>query len=186
MWEIIARYVESVNRLDEKVGVRQTGENNGEYCWPDPCIPDDYGDGNQEQRICHVVEVEALQEKRRAERHGDGNQCKTVAKDVRAGKLQLEVRPGHGSPRLDRVRGRSRDRLSEGGHHTVETSTRRGPGVLAGGCVLYPPNSTPLLLPDGIVFHPFAECLCARSCFLIRGASYSKKSISSTLPAHDL
>src|SRR6267154_2830658 len=44
--------------------VGEAGENNGEYCWPDPCIPDGYGNGQQEQRICHVAEVEALQEKR--------------------------------------------------------------------------------------------------------------------------
>jgi len=49
----------------------------------------------------------------------------------------------HGSPRLDRVRGRFRKRLSEWKRHTAETSTRRGSGVLAGRCVLYPPHSTP-------------------------------------------
>jgi len=58
----------------------------------------------------------------------------------------------HGSPRLDRVRGRFRDWLSERKHHTAETSTRRGSGVLAGRCVLYPPQSTRSLRPDSIVF----------------------------------
>jgi hypothetical protein len=52
----------------------------------------------------------------------------------------------HGSPRVDRVRGRFRNRLSERKHHTTGTSTRGGSGVLAGRCVLYPPHSTPLLL----------------------------------------
>ena len=42
-----------------------------------------------------------------------------------------------------------RNRLSEGNRHTEEASTRRGSGVLAGRCVLYPPHSTPLLFPDG-------------------------------------
>jgi hypothetical protein len=37
-----------------------------------------------------------------------------------------------------------RNRLSEGNRHTAEASTRRGSGVLAGRCVLYPPHSTPL------------------------------------------
>ena len=41
-----------------------------------------------------------------------------------------------------------RNRLSEGNRHTAEASTRRGSGVLAGRCVLYPPHSTPLLFPD--------------------------------------
>jgi hypothetical protein len=36
-----------VNRLDEKIGVGEAGENNGEYCWPDPCIPDGYGNGRR-------------------------------------------------------------------------------------------------------------------------------------------
>jgi hypothetical protein len=57
----------------------------------------------------------------------------------------------HGSPRLDRVRGRFRNRLCERKHHTTETLTRRGSGVLAGRCALCPPHSTPLLPPDGIV-----------------------------------
>ena len=57
----------------------------------------------------------------------------------------------HGSPRLDRVRGRFRNRRSERKHHTTETSTRRGSGVLTGRCALYSPHSTPLLPPDGIV-----------------------------------
>jgi hypothetical protein len=58
----------------------------------------------------------------------------------------------HGSPRLDRVRGRFRNRPSEGKHDTAEASIRPGSGVIAGRCVLYPPHSTLLLLPDGIVF----------------------------------
>src|SRR6202521_1682240 len=94
--EIIACYVKGVNRLDEKIGVGEAGENNGKYCWPDPCIPDGYGDGKQEQRICHVAELEALQEKGPSERHGDGKNCETVAKHGRAGNLQFEVRSGHG------------------------------------------------------------------------------------------
>jgi hypothetical protein len=57
----------------------------------------------------------------------------------------------HGSPRVDRVRGRFRNQLSERKHHTTGTSTRGGSGVLAGRCVLYPPHSTPLLPADGIV-----------------------------------
>src|SRR6266436_4457437 len=57
----------------------------------------------------------------------------------------------HGSHRLDRVRGRYRNRRSERKHHTTETSTRRGSGVLTGRCALYSPHSTPLLPPDGIV-----------------------------------
>src|SRR5260221_8255582 len=44
-----------------------------------------------------------------------------------------------------------RDQLSGGKHHTAEASARGGSGVLAGRCVRYPPHSTPLLLPDGIV-----------------------------------
>jgi hypothetical protein len=63
----------------------------------------------------------------------------------------LEVWPGHGSPRLDRVRGRFRNRLSEANHHTVETATRRRPGVLAGGCVLYPPPPRRYSMADEIV-----------------------------------
>jgi hypothetical protein len=58
---------------------------------------------------------------------------------------------GHGSPRLDRVGGRSRDWLSERNHHTTESSTRRESGVLAGRCVCYPPRSTSLPPPDSIV-----------------------------------
>src|ERR1700676_5375670 len=104
MREIIACYVESVKRLDEKKGVGKAGENNGKYCWSDPCVPDGYGNGKQEQRICHVAEVEALQEKRPSERHGDGKRRKTIAKHRRAGKLQFELRSGHVSPRLDCVR----------------------------------------------------------------------------------
>jgi hypothetical protein len=50
----------------------------------------------------------------------------------------------HGSPRLDRVRGRFRNRLPDRKHHTTETSTRRWSGMLAGRCVLYPPHSTVL------------------------------------------
>ena len=57
----------------------------------------------------------------------------------------------HGSPRLDRVRGRFRNRRSERKHHTTEPSTRRASGVLTGRCALYSPYSTPLLPPDGIV-----------------------------------
>src|SRR5260370_34789535 len=56
----------------------------------------------------------------------------------------------HGSPRLDRVRGRFRDRPSGRKHHTAETATRRESGLLAGRRVLYPPQATPPLLPDGI------------------------------------
>ena len=40
-------------------------------------------------------------------------------------------------------------RLSEENHHTAQASARRGSGVLAGRCVLYPPYSAPLLSPDG-------------------------------------
>src|SRR6202171_3362546 len=59
---------------------------------------------------------------------------------------------GPWSPRLDCVRAGLRNRLSEEKDHTAEASARRGSGVLPGRCVRYPPNSTPLLLPDGIVF----------------------------------
>src|SRR5260370_8944973 len=44
--------------------VGEAGEDNGEYCWPDRCIPDGCGNGQQETRICHVAEVEGLQGKR--------------------------------------------------------------------------------------------------------------------------
>ena len=101
MREIIACYVETVNRPDEKISVGGAGENNGEYCWPDPCVPDSYGNGKQEQRIRHVAELEAFQEKSPSERHGDGKDCKTVAKHGRGGNLQFEVRPGHGSAHID-------------------------------------------------------------------------------------
>jgi len=36
----------------------------------------------------------------------------------------------HGSPRLDRVKGRFRNRLSEVNYHTAEGSTRLGSGVM--------------------------------------------------------
>src|ERR1700688_4996503 len=108
-------------------GVGKAGENNGEYCCPDPCIPDGYGNGKQEQRICHVVEVEALQEKRPPERHGDGKRRHAIAKHGRAGDLQFEVRSGHGSPRVDCFRAGFRTRLSEEKDHTAEASARRWP-----------------------------------------------------------
>src|ERR1700687_4937933 len=97
--EIIACYVEGVNRLDEKIGVGEGGENKRKSCWPDPGIPDGNGNGKQEQRICHVAELEALKEKRPSERHRDGKHCETVAKHGRAGNLQFEVRSGHCWPR---------------------------------------------------------------------------------------
>src|ERR1700681_3038444 len=163
MREIIACHVESVKRLDEKKGVGKAGENNGEYCWSDPCIPGGYGNGKQEQRICHVAEVEALQKKRPPERHGDGKRRKTVAKQGRAGNLQFEVRSGHGSPRLDYVRARSRNRLSEEKDHTAEALARRGSGVFAGRCVRYPPLLKPLLLPDGTVFTELVDSRIVRA-----------------------
>ena len=129
MREIIACYVESVKRLDEKKCVGKAGENNGQYCWSGPCIPDGYGNGKQEQRICHIAEVEALQKKRPPERHGDGKRRETIAKEGRAGNLQFEVLSGHGSPRLDRTRAGFRNRLSEEKDHTAEASARRGSGV---------------------------------------------------------
>jgi hypothetical protein len=57
----------------------------------------------------------------------------------------------HGSPRLDRVRGRFRNRLAEGNHDTAEASIRPGSAVMAGvACSM---RHTPLLLlPGGIVF----------------------------------
>src|SRR5258708_4228809 len=81
--------------------VGEAGGNNGEYCKPDPCIPDGYGNGQQEQRICQVAEVEAHQEKRPPERHGDRKYCKTISKHGRAGDLQFEVQSSHGSPHID-------------------------------------------------------------------------------------
>jgi hypothetical protein len=45
--------------------------------------------------------MEALQEKRHSERHGDGKHGEAVAKHGRAGNLQLEVRSGHRSPHID-------------------------------------------------------------------------------------
>src|ERR1700716_1467937 len=100
MREIIACYVESVKRLDEKKGVGKAGENNGNYCWSDPCIPNGYGNGKQEQRIRHGAALKALQEKRCSRRHGHGKHCKTVKKYWRTGNLQFEVRSRHVSPRV--------------------------------------------------------------------------------------
>src|ERR1700676_1438054 len=137
MREILACYVKSVKRLDEKIGVGEAGENNSQYCWPDPCIPDGYGNGKQEQRIGHVAELETLQEKRHCKRHGDGKQCKTVAKHWRAGTLQFEVRSGHASPRIDCVRAGFRTRHSEVKDHTAEASARRASGALAGRCIVH-------------------------------------------------
>jgi hypothetical protein len=51
---------------------------------------------------------------------------------------------GHGSPRLDRVRSRFRNRLSEEKSSYRKSLSRRWFGVLAGRCVLYPSHSTPL------------------------------------------
>src|ERR1700730_14970691 len=39
MREIIACYVETVKRLDEKIGVGKAGENNRKYYWCEHCIP---------------------------------------------------------------------------------------------------------------------------------------------------
>jgi hypothetical protein len=44
-------------------------------------MPDGDGDGNQEQRIRHIAELEALQEKRRSERNANGKHCKAIAQD---------------------------------------------------------------------------------------------------------
>src|ERR1700676_2760275 len=140
MREIVPCHVETVKRLDEKKGVGKARENNGKYCWSDPCIPDGYGNGKQEHRICHVAEVEALQKKRPPERHGDGKRRKTVAKEGRAGNLQFEGRSGHGSPCLDCVRAGLRNRLSEEKDHTAEVSARRGSGV---ACILRALSATP-------------------------------------------
>src|ERR1700675_3015186 len=48
------------------------------------------------------------------------------------------------------VRAGFRNRPSEEKDHTAEASARRGSGVLAARCVLYPPHSMQLLLPDGV------------------------------------
>src|ERR1700730_4976496 len=133
MREIIACYVETVKRLDEKIGVGKAGENNGKYCWSDPCIPNGYSNGKNGERICHIAEVEALQKKRLPERHGDGKRRKTIAKEGRADNLQLAVRSGHSSPRLDCVRAGFPNRLSKERHHSAEGSAGREGGVLAGG-----------------------------------------------------
>ncbi len=69
----------------------------------------------------------------------------------------------HGSPRLDRVRGRYRNRRSERKHHTTEPSTRRGSGVLTGRCALYPPDGivSTELVNSRIVAHPGTIFRCA-------------------------
>src|ERR1700737_561555 len=136
MREIIACYVESVKRLDEKKGVGKAGENNGNDCWSDPCIPNGYGNGKQEQRIRPVAELKALQEKRCSQRHGHGKHCKTVTKYRRTGNLQFEVRSRHVSPRVACIIAGFRTRLSEEKDHTAEASARRAFRLLAGRCAV--------------------------------------------------
>ena len=86
--------VETVERLCKEVCEGQTRERKGENARRWARIPRTDGDGEQEEGEAHVADVVPVQQKRRAERNGNGHNGKAIALHRRRA-LQQFGRPLH-------------------------------------------------------------------------------------------
>jgi hypothetical protein len=77
--EIVACYVDAVNRLGEVIGVGQAGEDNGEDRGPGSSVPDGYGNGKEEKLHFYVAKTVVLHQQRQGQGNREGSDRKTVA-----------------------------------------------------------------------------------------------------------
>ena len=96
MRNIFAGHGETVNWGNEEVVDGQERRHKRNDGRPEAGIPRRYGDGDQEQRIGRAIELVLVQEKRYAERNGDGKNGEAIALDRGEGLRELRFRLRHG------------------------------------------------------------------------------------------